>query len=32
MSDVADLLTAWDLTQYIELFQGKFNKNITNEI
>lgn len=31
MSDVADLLTPWNLKQYIELFQGKFINNITNE-
>lgn len=31
MPEVADFLTTWNLKQYIELFQGKFNNNIINE-
>lgn len=26
--DIADFLTAWELSQYIDTFQGKFNKII----
>jgi len=26
--DIADFLTAWKLSQYINTFQGKFNKII----
>lgn len=26
--DIADFFTAWDVPQYIDTFQGKFNKII----